>query len=106
MFEGLESIGNSKFLNETDDQATDRRQNDDNPLGDKYGSINREQKEANSLLQLIVRLQDVEARLPELRAPDSRDTPLALLPNDALLIDVINTVNELLKRDVSRTRIK
>ncbi len=103
MFEGINSVGSNSPINETEQDRDLREAEQDDNIAEQTGSIAKDRRSSNSIEEIEARLQDIENRLPAIRAPNSNDTEMAFLPITATLLDVISAVNELIKRNVRRT---
>lgn len=56
--------------------------------------------------ELLVKVQDLESRLPIDIESNSNEVPIRLLSSSATLTDVISAVNELIKRDLTKNRVE
>ena len=52
------------------------------------------------------RVQDLESKQTPNQELSSNNVPMAFLSSSATLADVISAVNELIKRDLTRSRVK
>jgi len=62
-------------------------------------------REESSIEELFSRVQDLENSMPIPTPLNTNDVPIKLLGGSATLSDVISTVNELIKRDLKRSRL-
>jgi len=56
--------------------------------------------------EMMTRIQDMEYRIPKGKELNSNDAPMDMLPDDALLVDVIKAINQLIKRDFTVKEVK
>lgn len=59
-----------------------------------------------TLNDLVIKVQDLEAKMPVDKPFTHNDVPLALLASTATLSDVIKAVNELIKRSLIVREVK
>jgi hypothetical protein len=68
--------------------------------------IEESDKSNLTMAELLTRIQDLENRQPKEGEEDSNRVPMAFLSSSATLSDVISAVNELIKRDLTVSKVK
>lgn len=69
---------------------------------DESTSINDE----TNIADILVKLHDMDARIPKERELTGNDTTMKFLHSSATLADVISAVNELIKRDLTLNKVQ
>ncbi len=93
MFKGIESLS---FVNNMSQAEKDRQDQDE---------IKQSKKTEQLGSQTDGKVQDVETLVFDNTKASSNDVPIKFLASDVLLSDVIEVVNELIKRDARSKKV-
>ncbi len=93
MFKGIESLS---FVNNMSQAEKDRQDQDE---------IKQSKRTEQLVSQTDGKVQDIETLVFDATPASSNDVPIKFLPSDALLSDVIEVVNELIKRDARSKKV-
>ena len=93
MFKGIESLS---FVNNMSQAEKDRQDQDE---------IKQSKRTEQLCNQTDGKVQDIETLVFDATPASSNDVPIKFLPSDALLSDVIEVVNELIKRNARSKKV-
>ena len=80
--------------------------NDNTLIGEFRNEVQSNSAFDQTMKEVVTRLAELEDNMPEFKGTTSWDVPIPFLKKDALLSDVISTVNKLIQRTTRQDRVK